>query len=745
MIGAFAAEAREGAPHTVAAFGVAIPAVKCTQCDLLDQFGKCSCDPEHRRKGFVSTAQMRMLGIDFNSSFEDKQKLMWYPTEKLCIEDEIQMMGEIDRGFKRGRFGGLEGDAVPPPVPPVPAVFYAPPAPPPAVFDTPHVAEPVQLFPEPPAPPPAVFDTPHVAEPVQLFPEPPAPPAEVFDIPHVAEPAQQLFPERPAADAVNVPSNKEKERKNFRKNKELEDWFNENKSSYQTREDLKSAFMAHCQQNRRRWENWIIAQPEKFRDFDQACKHAYDLLMLAERKTISKLREETPNSSLEDQALRQTAAEAQTQKKLERDAIVAAEKAKRAALKVITPEQFQAIQKWIESIGDKKHDRQARLTTEGLAQHLEVTSDEANRIRSIFVTMAKTAEAPWVEPVPSELERKKYSSWPRRPQQKNAEATIPVPELNAEEEAKYQAARAAALAVGKQDFESDSESSDSEPESEPDDDLPVIIDPNHPMVKVLKDAGWTQQDFESKDTFLKKFRTWSKENHPDKGGDNTIFSSVSGAKDTVSALFGAFYALFGAPKRKATAAPEPTKELTPEELFEQIKIALIRVLDENPRDKRLVSSYNNLPFSNANLAGVFKMLRQKDIQNHKQPFSHPIKEEDFKNLIDKIKQDDYSEIDRLNEIFEDSYFHPSTGGIRKKREVSDDSGDGEREYEDTAELKTKRSKRSNANSIASELDKALATMDDIGGQCLNATELAQHAAALEEGTSCHISFCLIDA
>jgi len=44
MIGAFAAEARVGAAPAEPAFGVALPAVKCSLCKEFDQSGRCTCD-----------------------------------------------------------------------------------------------------------------------------------------------------------------------------------------------------------------------------------------------------------------------------------------------------------------------------------------------------------------------------------------------------------------------------------------------------------------------------------------------------------------------------------------------------------------------------------------------------------------------------------------------------------------------------------------------------------------------------
>jgi hypothetical protein len=111
MIGAFAAEARVGATPAETAFGVALPAVKCSLCNEFDQFGRCTCDAAHKHRGFVSTAQMRMLGLDWTSSPEDKEALNFYTTRDECIDDEIQMQGSVDRGFKRSRTVNGDADA----------------------------------------------------------------------------------------------------------------------------------------------------------------------------------------------------------------------------------------------------------------------------------------------------------------------------------------------------------------------------------------------------------------------------------------------------------------------------------------------------------------------------------------------------------------------------------------------------------------------------------------------------------
>jgi hypothetical protein len=770
MISASAAAARVDAAHAIPAFGTALPAVMCAQCEKLDQFGRCACASENRHHGFVSTAQMRMLGVNLNSLPEERKLLTFYTTKELCDEDEIEMLGYVDPGFKRSRMadGGEAAHQSPPPPPPrfeeevvPPLIHAATPAFDPVQFELFHdpeekIAASTLLSMEASAAAAAESEYDDDS------------PSSLFDGGTPVSPfAEQPAPAPVAPYSVDGKTRNDKEPMKFRKNKTLDDWFKEKKSEYHSPNELKTAFMAVCHEKRDLFEDWLNSQPEKYKNYDDACEHALFLLMKADRKSTPPLGDQL---SEEQQAARQIAAEEKSRQKLEREAFINAEKAKREAekakreeekaereaiinaeqakreaLKTITPEQFQAIQLWIDAIGPAPKKRQELMTTSGLGEHFGVDLGEAKRRREIFVNMAKKPGAPWAPPAPNEVELKKYAFWPKGPKIKNAGAPAApdasAPELNPEEEAAYQAARAAALAAGDEAYGNESASEEPDLESELNDTVTGVVDEKNEMEKRLKDAGWTAEDLATRDNFKKKYREWALVNHPDKGGDEENFKKVDAAKNFVLPMFGAFYALFGPPKRKSRGVPESQEALVPEELFDQVKNTLIRILKESPRDERLISSYQNLEFTNTNLAGVFKMIRQKDLQKNKPPFSNSIKDEDFTNLIDKIKRDDFSEIDRLNEIFDDSYFHPNTGGKRKTREASDDV-EMDREYEVPADLKAGRIKREETNPIASELDAALAIMDEAGGHCLNATQLAQYAAELPEGASYTKEPCL---
>ena len=736
MIGAFAAEARVGAAGDSPVFGVAVEAVKCRSCGNRGEDGNriCTCEPKDLVRGWVSTAQMAQKGLDFTSPQEDLKKLFFFAGEKgeeKCERYEQEELA-LHQGFKRSRVAG--GDAAAHHYPPPPASHFSP-------VDEEMVPKSIS------AAPPDV-DTVHA--PLQRFHDPEediaastllsmeafaAPTASDTEVPSLTGGTgyeEPLHLPSGGAHSVDGQTSNDKEPKYFRKNKDMEDWFKENKSKYLSQQELETAFMAVCHDKRDLWKKWHESQPAKYKNYDDACEHALVLLVRADKKSTNPPGDQQPE---EQQAARTAAAE----KKREREAIVQAERAKREALKTITPEQFHAIRLWIDTIGTEPKKRQEHMTTSELSEHFGITLDEAVRRRSIFVALAKKPEAPWAHEgseIPSEDEKKKYAYWPKGPRIKNAGAPSAPdsssPALNPDDEAAYQALRAAALAAGKEAYGNDSASEEPDSDEELDETGSGVVDQNNEMVKRFKDAGWSAEDLATQRNFKKKYIKWALVNHPDKGGDTKIFQELEAAKNVVLPMFGAFYALFGPPKRKARGAPEPEEGLTPEELFDQLKNTLIRILEENPSDKRLVSSYKNLEFSNANLAGLFKMIRQKDLKNHKTPFSNPIKDADFTMLLDKIKRDDFTEIDRLNEIFEDSYFHPKTGGTRKAREASDDA-ETDREYEVPAEIQKRRKEREQANPIASELDAALAIMDQAGGQCLNASQLAQYAAELPEG------------